>query len=408
MLNRSAIILSDLHLGPTCPSDTEKAAATVIRRHPGSDVLLLGDSLDLSLDPPKTDPGRSAARHLAINRNLRLAMREQLQRGASVMFFAGNHDAQLAHPGVRAQMLAELELTQDAPLHCGLWCLQRAGIHLEHGHLYDPDNASPHPLVAPSIDTEPLGIAMMRNVLAPTDSLFFAHAHEMTPWAGLSQAFVRLGTRAPALIARYYYVATRIFLRAGARNFSEEQRLGFERLANYAHTYGLEREGLERALSLRVLPRHQNKKDVFFRLYLDRSLATALWWSCGLAGALTANVTSLSLAGLGLGYLGLSLSRGKNRYSGSLVPRIREAALALRQHVNASAVIFGHTHVEEHCPGYANTGSFGFGGRNGRSYLLLEPQASLSRMSVTGEFNPRPLDVFVTPAEQCTDSGVAA
>jgi UDP-2,3-diacylglucosamine pyrophosphatase LpxH len=408
VLNRSAIILSDLHLGPTCPQDTEQAAATVIRRHPGSDVLLLGDTLDLSLDPPQTDPGQSAARHLAVNQNLRLALREQLQRGASVMFFAGNHDAQLAQPGVRARMLAELGLTEDAPLHCGLWCLQRAGLHLEHGHIYDPDNSNTHPLVAPSARTEPLGIAMMRNVLAPTDSLFFAHAHEMTPWAGLRQAFVQLGTRAPRLIARYYYEATRIFLRARAHNFAEEQRLGFERLAEYARVYDLERDELERALLLRALPRHQNKKDVFFRLYLDRSLATALWWSCGLAGALTVSPAYLSLAGLGLGYLGLSLSRGKNRYSGSLVPRLRDTALQVRKHVSSSAVVFGHTHVEEQCPGYVNSGSFGFGGRQGRSYLLLEAESSLFRMSVNGGFDPRPLDVFVTEPEQCVGSGVAA
>jgi len=408
VLNRPAIILGDLHLGPTCPSDTEQAAATVIRRHPTADVLLLGDTLDLSLDSPQSDPGQSAARHLATNQNLRLALREQLQRGASVLMFAGNHDAQLAQPGVRAQLLETLQLTEDAPLDCGLWCVRRAGVHLEHGNGYDPDNTNAHPLVAPSTNTEPLGIVMMRRVLAPTDSLFFAHAHEMTPWEGLSQAFVRLGTRAPQLIARYYYEATKVFLRAGAAGFSAEQRLGAERLAAYARTHGFETDELERVLGLRAFPRHRSKRDVFFRLYLDRSLATVLWSCCGLVGGFTASPAQLTLAGLGLGYLGWSLSRGKNRYSGRLVPRLREAARAVGKQVGARAVIFGHTHVEEDGPGYANTGSFGFGGRNGRSYLLLESTPALFRMSVTGAFDPRPLDVFVDEPDVRTDPGVAA
>ena len=284
----------------------EQAATTVIRRHPGSDVLLLGDTLDLSIDPPRNDPARSAAKYLAEHLQFRLALREQLQRGAAVMLFAGNHDAHLAEPGVRAQLLNQLDLTDAAPLHCGLWCLQRAGVHLEHGNLYDPDNTHGHPLVAPDQQLEPLGIAMMRSVLAPTNSLFFAHASEITPWAGLTQAFVHMGARAPRLIARYYYESMRIFMRAKPKAFAEAWRIGDQRLAEYAFTHGLEVQVLERLLELRALPRHQNKKDVFFRLYLDRSLATALWWSFGLLGAVTANAAALGLSGLGLGYLGLS------------------------------------------------------------------------------------------------------
>jgi UDP-2,3-diacylglucosamine pyrophosphatase LpxH len=408
VLNRPALIFSDLHLGPTCPQGTDNAAASVIQRHPNADVLLLGDTFDLSLDPSRCDPGESAARHLAANRDLRAAIREHLQRGSSVMLFAGNHDAQLARAGVHARLLEELGLTPDAPLHCGLWCLRRAGVHFEHGHMYDPDNSNAHPLVAPSPKTEPLGIAMMRNVLGPTGSLFFAHAHEMTPWAGLREAFVQMGPRAPGLIARYYYESVRIFLRAKPASFAEELHNGAVRLAEYARAYGLSAEELERALSVRALPRHQNKKEVFFRLYLDRSLATALGWSCGLAGVLTAGPAYLATAGLGLGYLGFSLSRGKNRYSGRLVPRMREAALAVKEHLGASAVVFGHTHVEEHCAGYVNTGSFGFGTRNGRSYLLLDTHGTLYRMSANGQYAPRQLEVFVRHDEAEADSGVAA
>ncbi len=396
VLNRPAIILSDLHLGPTCPKDTAQAAAEVILRHPGHDVLLLGDTFDLSVDSPKMDPAQSAASHLASNPALCQSLRAQLQAGASVTLFAGNHDAQLAQPGVRARLLDQLDLTDAAPLQCGVWCMRRGALHLEHGHSYDPDNSHTHPLAAPTMTTEPLGIAMMRNVLSPANSLFFAHAHEMTPWAGLTQAFVRLGANAPRLIARYYLEAMRIFMRATPGLFAAELRDGDEQLIDYARAQALDVAQLKHVLELRAAPRHHNRRDVFFRLYLDRSLATALWWSCTALGVWTKAPAYWGLSGLGLMYLGVSLSFGKNRYSGNLLPRLRDAALEIRRRVDARAVVFGHTHVEEQCPGYVNNGSFGFGGKRGRRYLLLDSTQALFRMSVNAGYEPERLDVFVS------------
>jgi predicted phosphodiesterase len=409
VLNRSAIILSDLHLGPTCPKDTDQVAAEVIRRHPGHDVLLLGDTFDLSLDPPKSNPARRAAAHLARNPALRLSLRERLQCGASVVLFAGNHDAQLAQPGVRASLLHELDLTDDAPLQCGMWCMRRGALHLEHGHLYDPDNSNTHPLVAPKMTTEPLGVTLMRKVLAPQDSLFLAHAHEITPWAGLRLAFQRRGAGAPQLIARYYLEALRILLRARPRSFADEWRSGAEQLLEYARRYDLDVVQLKSVLDLRTTPRHHHRRDVFFRLYLDRSLATVLWWSGTALGAWTMGPAYWGLAGLGLTYLGVSLSLGKNRYSGNLLPRLRDAALEIRRLVDAQVVVFGHTHVEEQYPGYVNTGSFGFGGKQGRRYLLLDTTQSLFRMSVNPGHEPELLDVFVSGDDaQSTRAVVAA
>ena len=409
VLNRSAIILSDLHLGPTCPKDTAQVAAEVIRRHPGHDVLLLGDTFDLSVDPPGLDPAQSAAAHLARNPALRQSLRERIQCGASVVFFAGNHDAQLAQPGVRARMLTELNLTDDAHLQCGVWCMRRGTLHLEHGHLYDPDNSNTHPLVAPKMANEPLGVALMRNVLAPENSLFLAHAHEITPWAGLTQAFVRLGGGAPRLIARYYLEAVRIVMRARPRHFADEWRSGDERLLDYAQKHDIDVARLRSVLDLRAMPRHHDRCEAFLRLYLDRSLATALWWSCTALGAWTLRPAYWGLAGLGLLYLGVSLSLGKNRYSGRLLPRLRDSALEIRRLVDARAVIFGHTHVEEQYPGYINSGSFGFGGQRGRRYLLLDTTPSLFRMSVNSSHEPELLNAFVSGDDaQSTEAVVAA
>lgn len=247
----------------------------------------MGDTFDLSIDPPKLDPALSAARHLADNPELSEALSEQLRNGVPVVLFAGNHDAQLAEPQVRGKILGCLGLNENAPLSCGVWCMRRAGLHLEHGHIYDPDNAQTHPLVAPNHDTEPLGITLMRNVLAPTNALFFAHAHELTPLRGLIQAFVRLGPGAPRLVTRYYIEALRTFARAKPASFSQEESLGAKRLIDYAKASNLDIESLRHVLATRAMPRHHDKREVFFRLYLDRSIATAIWWSTTVLGAVT-------------------------------------------------------------------------------------------------------------------------
>jgi len=403
VLNRSAIILSDLHLGPTCPPDTAAAAARVIRRHPGHEVILLGDTFDLSIDPPELDPALSVSRHLVANPEFKEALRERLVQGTPVTLFAGNHDAQLAAPHVRSEMLDCLRLNDRAQLACGTWCLNWEGLHLEHGHMYDPDNAQTHPLVAPHFDTEPLGIKMMRNVLAPTDALFFAHAHELTPLRGLTQAFIELGPAAPRLVTRYYLEALKVFARAKATSFCEEESLGANRLLACASASNLEIELLQQLLTARASPRHHRRRDVFYRLYLDRSIATAVWWSSTVLGAVTSIPAFWGLTGISLAFLGASLARGKNRYSGSLTNRLRNAALNVRKLMDARAVVFGHTHVEETVPGYVNNGSFGFGGHNGRTYLLLESRDSLCRVNASESGDPQKLDILM-PREADTNA----
>jgi hypothetical protein len=236
---------------------------------------------------------------------------------------------------------------------------------------------------------------MMRKVLAPTNALFFAHAHELTPLKGLAEAFVRLRLSAPRLVERYYIEATRAFVRARRESFSEEALLGSQRLMEYAKFSSLDVDQLKRLLAVRAIPRHHLKKEVFFRLYLDRSMATAVWWTSSILGALTSIPAIWGVTGLSLIFLAASLARGKNRYSGSLVSRLRDAAMNVREIVDARAVVFGHTHVEETRPGYVNNGSFGFGGSNGRSYLLLESPESLFRVSVNGSGEPQKLDIFI-------------
>ena len=412
VLNRPVIVLSDLHLGPTCPPEASAAAARVLARHPEHELFLMGDTFDLSIDPPRMDPAVSVLGHLRNNPELSRALRNRLERGVSVVFFAGNHDAQLAQPHVRGEILASWGLAESAPLTCGIWCARRADVHFEHGHIYDPDNAPTHPLVPPTYKTEPLGVTLMRRVLAPESALYFAHAHELTPLKGLGQAFVKLGIRAPGLISRYYVEAARIFVKAKPNSFSEELSRGDHELLAFAQRNDFDAESLQQLLHSRAVPRHHLRKAVFGRLYLDRSIATAAWWSSSLFGLVTLQPAFWAISGLGLAYLGVSLSRGKNRYAGSLLDRMRTAANAAAVLVGARAVVFGHTHVEESHRGYVNTGSFAFGGAAGRGYLILDSSGTLLRAHADSDKPPQKLDVLLPtrpepPAQSSANSMVA-
>lgn len=374
-----------------------------MERHPDHELFLMGDTFDLSIDPLSVDPAESVVRHLSNYPELVTALRNRLEQNIPVVMFAGNHDAQLAQPHVRGAILKALGISESVPFSCGIWCTRRAGVHFEHGHIYDPDNAPTHPLVPPSRSTEPLGVTLMRRVLAPARALGFAHAHELTPLQGLGKAFVELGPRAPELIARYYIEAVRVFASAAPDSFAAELARGNEKTAEYAERFGLQIEQLQRLLESRVAPRHHRRSAIFRRLYLDRSIATAVWWGSSLAGLVTLEPAFWVMTAASLAYLGVSLSRGKNRYGGSLLKRMREAARVVASCMNARAVVFGHTHVEEAHSGYVNTGSFTFGGPNGQSYVLLDQSGALFRAYVDARFAARPLDVLL-PEDASTSS----
>ena len=235
----------------------------------------------------------------------------------------------------------------------------------------------------------------MRRVLAPARALDFAHAHELTPLNGLGQAFVKLGPHALELITRYYIEALRIFARATPAAFAAELSSGEERVADYAKSQGIELEQLQALLDSRARPRHHGKGAVFGRLYLDRSVATAVWLATSVLGLATLHPLYWLMTVASLAYLGVSLSRGKNRYAGSLLRRMHDAARVVATITHARVVVFGHTHVEEAHAGYVNTGSFTFGGSEGQSYLVLDQSGVLFRAYVDASKEKQPLDVFL-------------
>jgi hypothetical protein len=98
-------------------------------------------------------------------------------------------------------------------------------------------------------------------------------------------------------------------------------------------------------------------------------------------------------------YLALSKGDRAQRYSASLLERMRSAAREIQPLVQAELVVFAHTHVTEAIPGYVNTGAFGFPGQDGRPYLLFNTDGSLQRGYVERSLESRllPLDVMLNP-----------
>jgi UDP-2,3-diacylglucosamine pyrophosphatase LpxH len=395
------LILSDTHLSREYGRSTSSALASLLAHHRDAELILAGDIFDLSLDAARVPASDSLAEVIAAHEQLRTALQSHLQAGRRVTLVPGNHDAALTNPSAIEALRRCLRVPDERQLTVSPWFVRRGDVHIEHGHLYDPDNAPNHPLGGHDPRTEPLGTALMRRFVAPNDALVFAHAHETTPVSGLSTAFRLWGVRAPWVVARYFATAFRLCAEAarGERAFEAEVARGERALAAHAHAMGLDPTCVARLLELAPMPTHRGFRDTFLRLYFDRIFATlSVAAGLGLLGAAGLGATGLGATGLGAaglgaaglvgrgvilpgagalltalgaGYLLHDVTSHQSRYSGLVVPRLGEAAGLVRQTTGASLVVFGHTHVEVNEPGYVNLGSFGYA-RGQRPYLALD------------------------------------
>ncbi|HEY3499583.1 MAG TPA: hypothetical protein VGK73_33060, partial [Polyangiaceae bacterium] len=78
-------------------------------------------------------------------------------------------------------------------------------------------------------------------------------------------------------------------------------------------------------------------------------------------------------------YLAESQRRGRNRYEGLPIRRLRAASERVRSITGAKLVIFGHTHVAENEPGYLNPGSFTYRAAKGRPYAFVSREGRAER-----------------------------
>jgi UDP-2,3-diacylglucosamine pyrophosphatase LpxH len=374
---RPFIVTSDLHLSENASAGTVHALTQLLQNHPGHELILAGDVFNLSWEAPGSSPIAAVLALLAAYPELASALREHLAQGTPLTLVAGNHDAALLTPGLRDALLQTLAVGAGAPLEVAPWFVRRGGVHVEHGHFYDPDNAPAHPLAEWTPETEPLGIALTRRFVRPSGAYHFSHAHDTTPLAGISKAFRMYGARTPLIIGQWFQVAGRLCMEARQQGrFAAEERAGEAALLEFSKLVELEPEVLRTLLDSGAVQTHRDFKKTFMRLYFDRvfassglllSAAAYLAWKSRAAG-----IASL-LAGL---YLIQSVQRTGNRYEDLPVERLRAAASRVRELTGASAVIFGHTHHVDELPGYANSGSFGYA-RHMRPYVRVTEQGEL-------------------------------
>lgn len=378
LVSRPRLLFSDTHLSLHHGQSTGEALAQILTQYPTAELILAGDVFDLSLEPAHKDITQSLEEFLSAHPELSRALTEHMQRGSPVTFVPGNHDATLTHPQAGDALRRLLQAPQQRSLEVSPWFTRRGGVHIEHGHLYDPDNAFAHPLADHNPRTEPLGTALMRRFVGPQDAIFFAHAHRTTPSSGLRTAFEKWGAKAPWVIAQYFITAFGLVGDAAlARSERRREReVGNRRIQQRATELNLEPEILQRLVEIAQVPTHDSWQRTFFRLYFDRIFAaTSLFVGLGLlarAGLSFAQPgAGALLTAVGGGYLTQSVLREKNRYGSTLVEDIGHSAHLVREATQAQLVILGHTHVPIEQPGYINLGSFGFG-RPTRPYLLLD------------------------------------
>ncbi len=386
------MVLSDVHLSRHYGHDVSADLARLVNKHPNAEIILAGDILDLTLDSARVPVEESINDALAPHQELLSALRGHVQAGGRLTLVPGNHDAGTSDPAHASDWRRRLGAPDDRTIEVCPWFLRRDGLHIEHGHLYDPDCAPNHPLADPNARSEGLGNALMRRFVAPNDAFIFAHKNQTTMSSGVSTAFAKWGPKAPLVIARYFGTALTLCGEAALHKglVSQERDLGQARLSSYAASQKVTEEAARALVELAPSPTHHSFREMFLRLYFDRVFAAGslicgatMLTSAGLGAALGA-VPLLSVAGgltaggailsaVGAGYLATSVSQKKNRYGDAVIGQLHSAAGQVREVTDARLVVFGHSHVEVDEPGYVNLGSFAFG-RKGRPYLLVDTQ----------------------------------
>ncbi|HWL86874.1 MAG TPA: hypothetical protein VNO21_13785 [Polyangiaceae bacterium] len=377
---RRTFVLGDIHLFRQTPRSVVGDLTALLERYPGDRFVFAGDLLDLSAEGTVGDGHRRTAEEAILaHPALRTALARHVDRDGELWLVSGNHDAEVGESAFVDRLAGALGIASQARARVRTtpWFFRDEGLHIEHGHLYDPDNAPAHPLV----EGTSLGVHFVEEFIAPTGAHRYLNANDGTPLKLFLSAFQWYGVRAPHVIYRFFHCAFGALAKSGTRFRLDDQRAkGAARTPAFAQSVGLERAALEELLSFSPSPTLASARATFARCYLDRVLATV-----SAAGGMAALATGRPLAGtaaLSMGALGLlaSWASGYDRYTGSVVERLAAGAARVSEVTQAKLVVFGHTHREALTSGYANTGSFSFPGRSpGRPYLEIEGPPSAPR-----------------------------
>ncbi len=380
---RPTIVLGDVHLTTKTPRAVGRDLARLASEHGGARIVACGDLFDGSADMPEAHPHQAMRAALEAHPEARTALARHLDDEGEILLVAGNHDAFVGAPGAAAALADALGVSGAARgrIRTTPWFAREGGLHLEHGHLYDEDNAPEHPL----IDGEPsLGVHFVRSFIAPTGAFAYLEATDDTPLRLLVSAFRWYGPRGPHVVYRYFRAAFEAMARSGPLyRASGERAAGAQAMDAFAREAGVSRELAEAVLAQAAVSTLRDLRSTVSRLYFDRVLAT-LATAAG-AAALGLGPSSAAarrrggaLLVLGLGWLTATWLLRFDRFGGTVPERLRSGAARVRAATGASLVVLGHAHREALEEGYANTGSFAFPEKTspGRPYLVIEPGAA--------------------------------
>jgi len=148
-MTRRTIVLGDLHLVRGTPDKVVDDLLDVVADHPGTRLVFAGDLFDLSADHPGVEKARALSDAMAQQPRVRRALAEHVEQGGQLWTVGGNHDAAIGDPMHVNVLRSSLGLSGSVAerVRSTPWFFREGGLHIEHGHLYDPDNATTHPLV---------------------------------------------------------------------------------------------------------------------------------------------------------------------------------------------------------------------------------------------------------------------
>ncbi|NUQ77972.1 MAG: hypothetical protein HUU21_30940 [Polyangiaceae bacterium] len=379
-MTQRTLLFADIHLVSRTPPDVTLDLARLISDHPGTRLVIVGDLFDLASERSPLPLAGAVASVLGAHPVLRAALARHLDQGGELWLAAGNHDIEVGEPTFRAAFIAALGLPRDpgARLRTSPWFFRDGSLHIEHGHLYDPDNAPAHPLI---VGERSLGGHFVENFIAPTGAHRYLNANDSTPLKLFLSSFTWYGPRAPYVIYRYFYTAITAMLRSGpfysARGEIDLGRAAGER---FAMELGVPHEMVDAVFALAAKPTLESLALTFTRVYFDRVIATlAMAGGLGALGFGRRGAGALSF-GVGALLMSASWAKGHDRYTGTVAERLARGASRVGEVTGAKLVVFGHTHREAHESGYANTGSFAFPrGAPGRPFLEIEGDPSAPR-----------------------------
>ncbi len=366
------LVLGDLHLTRHTPPEVATDFCDLLDAHRGSRVVVAGDFFDLMTDAPKGARRDAIAGVLDRHARLRKSIGEHVDRNGQLVLLGGNHDADLGRDDVRPALL---ELIDPSPegrdrITSSPWFIREEGLHIEHGHFYDPDNAPAHPLV---LGEHSLGVHFSAEFIHPTQAHRYLLANDQTPLMLLMAAFRWYGTRGPYVVYKYFHTAFAALAKSGPfYRGTPERKEGERRHAAFAESLGLPASVLDDMLEIGAKSTLEDFSSTFARLYLDRALSTIAAGVGALAIAAGKPRTGSALVAASSMVLIWSWLKGHNRYRGKVVDRLEAAANRIVENTGAEYVVFGHTHEEALSESYANTGTFAFA-RNtpGRPFLEL-------------------------------------